>query len=79
MRRTALPWLLLIAVAAGCSRPDTAATPLPTREGTIGRVQEGLEQADKDAARRREQVERSTQGRSEDAQDPPTKSMSSMY
>ncbi len=51
-----------IALAAlclsACSRPEPVATPLPTKQGTIGRVNQGLEQAEKDAAKRREQADR---------------------
>ena len=51
-----------IALAAlclsACSRPEPAATPLPTKQGTIGRVNQVLDQAEKDAAKRREQVDR---------------------
>lgn len=52
-------------VVAGCGRPSSSAqgappasTPLPTKERTVGRVQQGLQQADEDAAKRREQLDR---------------------
>lgn len=51
--------IVLTAVLMGaCSRPEPVSTPLPTKKGTIGRVNQGLEQADQDAAKRREQVDR---------------------
>ncbi len=43
---------------SACSRPEPVSTPLPTKQGTIGRVNQGLEQAEKDAAKRREQTDR---------------------
>lgn len=43
---------------AACSRPEPVATPLPTKQGTIGRVNQGLDQAEQDAAKRREQADR---------------------
>jgi hypothetical protein len=45
-------------VLCACSRPEPVSTPLPTKQGTIGRVNQGLEQAEKDAAKRREQADR---------------------
>ncbi len=49
----------------GCPRSDpmSKSTPLPTKEGTIGRVNKGLEQADQDAARRREQIDKAADGK----------------
>ena len=43
--------------AAGCSREERAATPLPTRQTTIDRVHKGLDAADQDAAKRRQELE----------------------
>ena len=64
MRGVAWPCLsgLLVVVCAGCSRPEPATTPLATKEGTIGRVQKGLDQSEQDAAKRREQLERASGG-----------------
>lgn len=43
---------------AGCARDEApAATPLPTKEKTIGCVQQQLEKADEDAAKRREAID----------------------
>lgn len=53
-------WILAIATGlllAACGRNDAGSTPLPTKEGTIGRVQQGLEKADQDAAKRRAEID----------------------
>jgi hypothetical protein len=60
MRRAVLVSLPLIGLVVACSRPEPVTTPLPTKQGTIGRVNQGLELAEQDAAKRREQVERAT-------------------
>jgi hypothetical protein len=71
--------LVMLALGlAACSRPEPASTPLPTKQGTIGRVNQGLEKADEDAAKRRAEVERAT-GSSSDSEDKPTKSISAGY
>jgi hypothetical protein len=44
-------------LALGCSRGDAPATPLPTKEKTIGRVQQQLEKADEETAKRREAID----------------------
>ena len=44
-------------VAAGCSREERTSTPLPTRQTTIDRVHKGLDAADQDAAKRRQELE----------------------
>lgn len=44
--------------AAGCSRTDApASTPLPTKEKTIGRVQQQLQKADEETGKRREAID----------------------
>jgi len=43
-----------------CSRDEPAATPLPTREKTIGRVEQSLQKADDEAAKRREEIDNAT-------------------
>lgn len=53
-------------------------TPLPTQEGTIGRVNKGLDQAEQDAAKRREQIERASEAGTQD-DSKPGKSISSGY
>jgi Tfp pilus assembly protein PilF len=75
MIRRAVLALLVLLLASACSRPESESTPLPTKERSIGRVQQGLQKADEDAARRREQLERATEG----ADDKPAKSISSGY
>ncbi len=56
--RTRLRLLLACLVAlASCGKPEPAATPLPTRDGTIGRAQDGLDKAQEVASRRRAQVD----------------------
>ena len=44
-------------VVAGCSREERNSTPLPTRQTTIDRVHKGLDAADQDAAKRRQELE----------------------
>lgn len=45
-------------LAFGCTRSDApAATPLPTKEKTIGRVQQQLQKADEETAKRREAID----------------------
>ena len=44
-------------VAAACSREERNATPLPTRQTTIDRVHKGLDAADLEAAKRRQELE----------------------
>lgn len=45
-------------LAAGCMRTDApASTPLPTKEKTIGRVQQQLQKADEETAKRREAID----------------------
>lgn len=45
-------------VAFGCSRNETpAATPLPTKEKTIGRVQQQLQKADEETTKRRDAID----------------------
>lgn len=75
MRITMLLCTIASVLALGCSRPEPVSTPLPTKERTIGRVQQGLEKADEDAAKRREELERAAEG----ADDKPAKSISSGY
>lgn len=65
----------LALLLTACSRPEPVATPLPTKEGTVGRVNKGLDQAEQDAAKRREQIERAAEG----GEDKPGKSISSGY
>ena len=79
MRRIALPMLMMVVIVAACGRPEPSSTPLPTKAGTVGRVNQGLEQADQDAAKRREQLERAGAGSTEGAEDKPTKSISAGY
>ena len=43
--------------AAACSREERTSTPLPTRQTTIDRVHKGLDAADQDAAKRRQELE----------------------
>jgi len=76
------PMFLVLATAlavTGCSRPEPVATPLPTKQGTIGRVNQGLEKADEDAAKRRAEIERAGAGSGDNAEDKPTKSISAGY
>jgi hypothetical protein len=75
MRCTALSALTFAVLLAACGRPEPASTPLPTKQGTIGRVNQGLEKADEDAAKRREQIDRAAEG----GEDKPAKSISSGY
>lgn len=75
MGRMVLLALMLAGVLTACSRSEPVSTPLPTKEGTIGRVNQGLDKADQDAARRREELERAAEG----AEDKPTKSISAGY
>ena len=63
----AIGWVLTFctAVSGGlllgaCSRDEAAATPLPTREKTIGRVEQSLQKADDEAAKRREEIDNAT-------------------
>lgn len=65
--------VMLALVVAACTRPG-GDTPLPTKEKTIGRVQQGLDQANQDAAKRREEAERAA-----DPEGKPAKSISSGY
>jgi hypothetical protein len=56
--RTTLPLLLACLVAlASFGKPEPAATPLPTRDGSVGRAQDGLDKAQEKAARRGAQVD----------------------
>lgn len=80
MTRTMKPLLLALvaaplAVLVGCSRPGSGDTPLPTKERTIGRVQEGLQKADDEAAKRRAEIDKA--GAPDDGK--PGKSISSGY
>ncbi len=52
--------LLVLAVLtlAACSRPGSNDTPLPTKERTVGRVQQGLQKADEDTAKRRAEIDK---------------------
>jgi hypothetical protein len=77
MRRTVCLVSFALLLAA-CGRQETASTPLPTKQGTVGRVNQGLEKADEDAAKRRAQVERAAEGGEPD-EDKPAKSISSGY
>ncbi len=73
--------LIALMALTACSRPqpaEPASTPLPTKDGTIGRVNKGLDQAEQDAARRREQIERASEGAAAD-DSKPGKSISSGY
>ena len=56
---TSLAIVLAVApLAAGCTKSDApASTPLPTREKTIGRVQQQLQKADEETAKRREAID----------------------
>jgi hypothetical protein len=47
-----------VLVLAACSRPGSNDTPLPTKERTVGRVQQGLQKADEDAAKRRAEMDK---------------------
>jgi len=58
---TALALLLLSTAGAGCSREETPATSLPTRQTTIDPVKAKLEAAQQDAERRRTEGERAGQ------------------
>jgi hypothetical protein len=64
-----------LAVLAACSRPGSGDTPLPTKERTVGRVQEGLQKADDEAAKRRAEIDRV----GEPDESKPGKSISSGY
>lgn len=56
--RPVLSLLAGCAVAlASCGKPEPAATPLPTRDSTVGRAQDGLKKAEEEAARRRARIE----------------------
>ena len=73
--------LAALTALTACSRPEPAqpaSTPLPTKDGTIGRVNKGLDQAEQDAAKRREQIERASEGGAAD-EGKPGKSISSGY
>lgn len=75
-----VPALAALTLTA-CSRPQPAepvSTPLPTKEGTIGRVNKGRDQAEQDAAKRREQIERASEAGTQD-DSKPGKSISSGY
>ena len=60
------PALLILTAATGamllaaCSKDDSASTPLPTREKTIGRVEQSLQKADEEAAKRRAEIDNAT-------------------
>jgi hypothetical protein len=59
----ALPALLLVLAVVACSRepaaePPPAATPLPTKQTTIDRAQQGLDAAAAESARQRAEIER---------------------
>jgi hypothetical protein len=73
MRR--LPLLVLVVALAACSRPGSGDTPLPTKERTVGRVQEGLQKADDEAAKRRAEIDKVA----EPDETKPGKSISSGY
>jgi hypothetical protein len=73
MRR--LPLLVLVVAPAACSRPGSGDTPLPTKERTVGRVQEGLQKADDEAAKRRAEIDKVA----EPDETKPGKSISSGY
>jgi putative hemolysin len=75
--RNACVVMLALGLAA-CSRPEPVSTPLPTKQGTIGRVNQGLEKADEDAAKRRAETERAAAG-GDTGEDKPTKSISAGY
>jgi hypothetical protein len=77
MRNACVLMVALLGLAA-CSRPEPVSTPLPTKQGTIGRVNQGLEKADEEAAKRRAEVERASGG-ADNAEDKPTKSISAGY
>lgn len=46
-----------LALLVACGKSEPVATPLPTKERTIGRVQEGLQKADEEAAKRRAAID----------------------
>lgn len=72
-------WVVMLALGlAACGRPEPVSTPLPTKQGTIGRVNQGLEKADEEAAKRRAEVERAPGG-GDTSEDKPTKSISAGY
>ncbi len=53
--------LLLVCMAlvlSACSKPGSNDTPLPTKERTVGRVQQGLQKADEDTAKRRAEMDK---------------------
>ncbi len=49
--------VLCAAIIAACGQTEPASAPLPTKDKTIGRVQDSLQKADDDAAQRRRQIE----------------------
>jgi hypothetical protein len=73
--RAALLVIALSLALAACSRPGSGDTPLPTKEGTIGRVQKGLQKADEETAKRRAEIDKV----GEPDESKPGKSISSGY
>jgi hypothetical protein len=49
--------LVCMAIVTACGKSEPASTPLPTKDKTIGRVQDSLQKADDDAAKQRRQIE----------------------
>ena len=56
-RRSVFGMVVALALAVAACTPSGAPTPLPTKEKTIGRVQEQLQKADDDVAKRREAID----------------------
>ncbi len=57
-RRRLVAALVALGLAACSDKP--ADTPLPTREKTIGRVEDQLKKADEEAAKRRAEIDAAT-------------------
>lgn len=48
---------ILCTLLAACGKQESDSTPLPTRDKTIGRVEEGLKKAEEEAAKRRQGID----------------------
>lgn len=58
MRRPWISWPILLLLVACGGKPEQ--TPLPTRDKTIGRVEDQLKKADEEAAKRRAEIDAAT-------------------